>query len=109
MHQRRERHKKMLNFETYKEFRDTQDVGPEPVVDGETQVDPEKEDRTSELVAALKDIISVAKSAMQAREKGLGDKPTHGKPNEEEPDDQSMKNTVSRPNSDSAAGLFGQD
>jgi len=89
------------------EFRDAQDVGPEPMPDGQIQTDPEKPDRADELISALKEIISVAEKAIDAREKGLGDKFGNGKPTDEKPDDASLSNVVSRPKSDSAEDIFG--
>lgn len=100
---------KLIGFDQYIEQRDMQDVGPEPMGPGEMQNDPDKPSRAEDLISALKEIIHVAKKAIDAREKGLGDRNGQNKPTEEEGDGDGLGRTVSVPSSDSAEGMFGAD
>jgi hypothetical protein len=109
MQQQPERGGKLFGMRQYVEFRDEQDIGPEPMPDGQIQTDPDKPDRADELISALKEIISMAEKAIDTREKGLGDKYGNGKPTDEKPEDGSLNNLVSRPGPDSAQAPFGED
>ena len=80
---------------------------PSPPEMGEDQRDPDKPDRVEDLIASLKEIIQVAKRAMDTRNIGLGDKHGSGDPNKDTTDD--GNNVVTRPKSDTPEGLFGQD
>ena len=102
---------KSHKFTDYVEDRDAQDVGPEPMSDGEMTHDPDKPDKTTDLIRALEDVIATAKKALDARAKGLGDLSGNGKPTDD--DDRSgdgqLGKTIVRPGADTAGGTFGQD
>ena len=98
---------KLRSFKQYREDRDAQDVGPEPMGPGMEQSDPDKPDKSNDLISALEDIVSIANRALSLRNKGLGDLSGNGKPNEEESDDASLNKTIARPKSDNAEGMFG--
>ena len=98
----------MKRWDQFLTEREMNDIGAEPMGPGEFPRDPDKPDHTQDLMAALKEIIQVAKKALDMREKGLGDKSGNGDPNDEN-DDDSMNNLVSRPDPDSAEKMFGSD
>ncbi len=95
-----------MRFTEYTRDRDSSDVGPEPMDTGEMQRDPDKPDKVDDLMSALKEIIQVAKRAIQIRQSGLGDLSGSGKPTDEKPDN--LDNVVTRPSPDSSAS-FGED
>lgn len=94
-------------MKTYNQFVKEHDAMPLGIASGEDQQDPDKprETQVDSLIAALEEIIEVAKRAMNSNG-GLADKsakqPTGTKPRESE-------NRIARPLSDSPEELFGVD
>lgn len=97
----------MFRFIDYVTEQDAQDVGPAITPPGESQRDPDAPSRIDKLISSLKEIMQLAKRAIEEKESGLADKTGNQEPGKEHPTD--MNNLVTRPKSDSAASLFGQD
>ena len=105
---------KLRSFKQYAEDRDEQDVGPEPMqtgLPGETQSDPDKPNKSADLIRALEDIIEMAKKALEMRSKGLGDLDGNGKPTDEDDNagDKNLGSTMARPKADTGEGMFGAE
>ncbi len=90
-----------MRFIEYVNDRDSSDVGPEPMGSGEMQRDPDRPNKAGDLMIAMKEIIQVAKRAMQHHQSGLGDLSGNGKPTDEKPDN--LDNVVTRPGADSSS------
>lgn len=99
---------KYKGFDRYLIERDVQDIEQTAQLDGETQVDPDKTDRTSDLINSLKEIIQLAQKAISDRERGLGDEQLGRNPPEDE-EDEGKNKLIGKPNADTAMGMFGEE
>ncbi len=89
-----------MRFTEYVNDRDSSDIGPEPMDTGEKLRDPDKPDKDGDLMLAMKEIIQLAKRAINTHQDALGDLSGNGKPTDEKPDN--LDNVVTRPGADSS-------
>ncbi len=75
---------------------------------GEDQLDPDKPDQADDLISALKNIIDVAKKALNKKSDGLADM-SAAKDNDEDKERNDMSDLVSRPSADGPAAQFGME
>ena len=96
-------------FENYFEIRESQDITSNATQPGTFQSDPDKDDRSSDLLSALKEIVALAQKAIDIREKGLGDADANQNKGNEEPDGASLNNLTSKPKADGPEAMFGNE
>lgn len=98
----------LINYDFVEFLADRNVRSAPPLVngDGDEQRDPDKPDQSQELISAMKEIIDLAKRAIERRTKGLADK--SGNQEDDHPT-KDQNDIVTRPKADNPASLFGEE